>query len=273
MRLLMNRARREILTGVTLGLIFILLFIIIITWVSSSDKEVIQTNELVWKPYVYWQREEGVRKTIQMKGKKVWVFGGSAVWGTGVEWNETIPSYLANYGYNVTNYGETGYVSTQELILLIQELKSGFPPDIVIFYDGFNDVFSAYQQGVAGLPMNEFNRVKEFNLSKKWVGEYLQAKLHKQKHNLNMECTNGVLYNYYQNIEMVLALSICFKFKFYSFWQDYNYKNNKFFDKSYELAKHFKQVLEVPEEYFIDQCHLTKEGNKIIAERIYNNIK
>jgi len=42
----------------------------------------------------------------------------------------------------------------------------GQRPDLVIFYDGVNDVFSAYQQQVAGLPQNEFNRVREFNLSR-----------------------------------------------------------------------------------------------------------
>jgi len=35
----------------------------------------------------------------------------------------------------------------------------------VIFYDGVNDTFSAYQQGVAGLTQNEFNRVTELGLS------------------------------------------------------------------------------------------------------------
>lgn len=37
--------------------------------------------------------------------------------------------------------------------------------DLVIFYDGVNDTFSAYQnRGVAGLPLNESNREREFNL-------------------------------------------------------------------------------------------------------------
>jgi len=45
------------------------------------------------------------------------------------------------------------------------ELQKGNIPDIVIFYDGSSDIFSAWQQGVAGLPENEFNRRKEFQLS------------------------------------------------------------------------------------------------------------
>jgi lysophospholipase L1-like esterase len=207
-----------------------------------------------------------------MPGKKVWMFGGSAVWGTGVDWSETVPSYLAKYGYDVTNYGETGYVSTQQLILLIQELKTNIP-DIVIFYDGFNDTYSAYQQGVAGLPMNEFNRSVEFNLSKKWLGAYLKAKFRKEVHNFNMNCVNGVLWNYLKNIQTAQALAREFKFEFHYFWQDYNYDDNEFFDKVYELADKFRMVLHIDKEYFIDQCHLTKKGNEIIAARIYDNIK
>ena len=48
----------------------------------------------------------------------------------------------------VRNYGETGWVSTQELIKLMLELKrTGRKPDLVIFYDGANDVYLPYQYG------------------------------------------------------------------------------------------------------------------------------
>ena len=76
----------------------------------------------------------------------VWVFGSSAVFGTGVPDWETMPSYLSrslNGGGSscvvVTNFGMEGYVSTQEVILLTEQLKQGRHPSIVIFYEGFND--------------------------------------------------------------------------------------------------------------------------------------
>jgi len=93
------------------------------------------------------------------------------MWGTGARDDFTIASLFAkelsknNVGAKVVNYGESGYVSTQELILLIQELQSGNIPKLVIFYDGVNDVYSALQQGKAGIPQNEFNRVAEFQTS------------------------------------------------------------------------------------------------------------
>lgn len=43
------------------------------------------------------------------------------------------------------NYGENAYVSTQGLIHLILLLESGDVPDMVIFYDGVNDILAASQ--------------------------------------------------------------------------------------------------------------------------------
>ncbi len=92
------------------------------------------------------------------------------MWGTGARDAFTIPSLLAQAlqerGMNaeIVNFGETGYVSTQEVITLLLQLRKGNVPDVVIFYDGVNDTYSAYQNGVAGMPQNESNRIKEFNL-------------------------------------------------------------------------------------------------------------
>jgi lysophospholipase L1-like esterase len=77
---------------------------------------------------------------------RVWIFGGSTVWGVGTPDWETVASQLARQinaagkaCVEVTNLGVEAYVSNQELIFLIQELKAGHRPDIVVFYDGLND--------------------------------------------------------------------------------------------------------------------------------------
>jgi len=62
------------------------------------------------------------------------------------------------------DHAQYGYVSTQEVIALWLEVQRGNVPHVVIFYDGLNDVFAAFQSGVAGIPQNEFNRAAEFNL-------------------------------------------------------------------------------------------------------------
>jgi len=76
----------------------------------------------------------------------VWMFGGSAMWGTGSPDEETIPSHLSKLlnqregiDSRVFNFGESGYVSTQELVYLVRKLQTERPPDVVIFYDGFNE--------------------------------------------------------------------------------------------------------------------------------------
>jgi lysophospholipase L1-like esterase len=95
------------------------------------------------------------------------------MWGTGARDQGTIPSHLARLiaadadiqqPVEITNLGESGYVSTQEVILLMRRLQAGERPAVVLFYDGFNDVVSSYQHFEVGQPQNEDNRRDEFNL-------------------------------------------------------------------------------------------------------------
>lgn len=156
-------------------------------WVNDYYKEFNESSVTGWQPYVYWRRnscdgkyitvsKDGIRKTVNISENttgepkiRIFVFGGSAVWGTGVRNEFTIPSLISSELFKagihteVVNFGESGYVSTQEIFALIHEIQKGNMPDIVVFYDGVNDVFSAYQQGEAGIPQNENNRVKEYN--------------------------------------------------------------------------------------------------------------
>jgi lysophospholipase L1-like esterase len=157
-------------------------------WVEDYNTEFDACSAEDWHPYVYWRRkpfsgkyinidQNGFRKTIystdelvQKKPiKKIFMFGGSSMWGTGVRDEFTIPSIVGSGLVNkdihaeVTNFGESGYVNTQELTALLLQLRERNIPDLVVFYDGVNDVFSAYQQGKAGIPQNENNREKEFN--------------------------------------------------------------------------------------------------------------
>lgn len=110
-------------------------------------------------PYYHWRKmpfqgnsiqidNHLIRKTIKNPhplAKKVFLFGGSTLWGTGVPDQYTIPSLvqtLLGPGYDVYNFGETAFVSAQELNLLLEQLSNGFIPDLVIFYDGANDTYA-----------------------------------------------------------------------------------------------------------------------------------
>ncbi|MAI80703.1 MAG: hypothetical protein CL917_17310 [Deltaproteobacteria bacterium] len=155
-------------------------------------REYHDSKEMVWSPYLYWQRqsfhgqhirigENGRRHTWspsmrsspnELRVPQIFVFGGSTTWGAGARDDFTIPSLLAkqmhsaNIAVHVHNFGESGYVNTQSVMALMLELRSGNVPDIVVFYSGANDLFAALQAGHAGEPQNEGNRRQEFNLVK-----------------------------------------------------------------------------------------------------------
>ena len=156
-------------------------------WVADYWQEYASTG-MKWHPYVYWRHrpyrgrfinidESGFRVTVPTESvdtsPTIYMFGGSTMWGVGARDGYTIPSSLgrelAKRGVSATivNFGENGYVSTQERIALELALQRGERPDLVIFYDGINDTYAAWQNGVAGWPQNEQNRVGEFNLLNK----------------------------------------------------------------------------------------------------------
>ena len=120
-----------------------------------------------FEPYYHWRRNgfvgkfinvspEGVRLTvkedIKAGAKKIFMYGGSTLWGSGSPDGETIPSILQSMlgaDYDVYNFGETGYVAAQELNYLLYQLSIGDIPDVVIFYDGVNDAYAgAYSPAI-----------------------------------------------------------------------------------------------------------------------------
>ena len=179
------------------------------SWVQEYYKEFIDAWGMRWESFVYWRRQaisgqfvnvskKGIRHSWSPRGskdgtKRIFVFGGSAVWGTGARDDYTIPSLLAqsldNEGLqaNVINYGESGYILNQELFLLMRELQRGHVPDIVVFYDGVNDTYSYHQNGEAGIPLNEENRRKEFNMLKRLKTKELDRVLFSSYVNQNIQ--------------------------------------------------------------------------------------
>ena len=158
-------------------------------WMDRLIAEEQESANLRWKPYVYFRRQPfhgaflnvdslGHRRTVQdaapAPARQVFFFGGSTMFGTFQRDSGTIPSAVARdlRGRGVsdawlTNFGETGYVLTQEVIELLLQLRSGARPSAVVFYDGINDVYALWQNGEPGLPQNEFNREREFRLGRR----------------------------------------------------------------------------------------------------------
>ena len=95
-------------------------------------------------------------------------FGGSTTWGFANRDSTTRPALvarrLAGLGYDpeVTNFAQQGWVSMQGFLTLVQELRAGNVPDVVIFWDGENDVPSAWRNGRPGLPYREPEREEDY---------------------------------------------------------------------------------------------------------------
>ncbi len=217
-----------------------------------------------FEPYFHWRRdafagkfinvdEHGIRRTVKPGGgasaHKVFVLGGSTTWGTGVADDKTIPSILQSMlgeSYDVYNFGESAYVSAQELNYLIFQLNLGNIPDSVIFYDGVNDGYAgAYSPAIPRDPHNlRMNREQRGNAFMRLYDEsnysWLEARLSElfirltkgadsegaqqsaweqgiassmQKNSL------GVVDAYEAHIRQVGALAKEYGFKAFFFWQ------------------------------------------------------
>ncbi len=136
-------------------------------WSATYWQEAYFAESYRYEPYLIWRHapfqgemvnisERGLRETPGSECGPgiytVFTFGGSSMWGWGApDWG-TIAAHLqrglsARLGKPVCvmNYGEDAYVSTQEVLALMRELQRAIVPDAVVFYDGVNDVYSAYQ--------------------------------------------------------------------------------------------------------------------------------
>ncbi len=129
-------------------------------------------------PYIAWSRKpfSGETITINREGdrihplttdhpsKYIRFFGGSTIWGSGVDDLNTIPAHFnaLHKDYRVYNHGEAGFVSRQELARLINLVNQNSPMDVVIFYDGCNDCRSLCRADVSINGTRE-----EFKIAKK----------------------------------------------------------------------------------------------------------
>lgn len=111
-----------------------------------------------YKPFIGWRRlplesemvnigPDGLRvhqvgKDGKANDPSVAFFGGSTVWGTGVDDDSTLPAVFDEIteGLRVLNYGEAGWTSRQSLAQVVNLINEDKLPDVVVFYSGVNDV-------------------------------------------------------------------------------------------------------------------------------------
>jgi len=109
-------------------------------------------------PYLVWQREpfRGETITVGEDGNRhhrpttdrplghVRLFGGSTMWGKGVDDEHSIPALFNRLHPRlaVHNNGESAFVSRQSLERLINIVNQQEPVDVAVSYDGCNDFYT-----------------------------------------------------------------------------------------------------------------------------------
>lgn len=177
----------------------------------------LREQDMVWEPYLHYRfkpmsgkhntiYKNGLRKTANPSLKdsataiKIFCFGGSTMYSSGARDEYTIPSELSKLihqkfpeqNVEVTNFGCHGYTRATENIQLQRELIKKNIPDIVIFYDGVNEIISAHQNNEAGSPTNAYNRKREFKIA------------HSYKKRLKLVMTSSNLYRFITTLQRKL---------------------------------------------------------------------
>lgn len=165
-------------------------------WWQEYWVDHIHEAHLEWEPYLYVRNPTFTGKiiTIDSLGHritpvppsaapqtlKIFFLGGSTTFGWFQRNDHTIPavasarlqdSLAGRARVEATNFGVPGRVFTQEVVELILQLRAGARPDIVVFYDGINEVWAVVQDAAAGLPQNEETRADDFRRGREIVAD------------------------------------------------------------------------------------------------------
>lgn len=245
-------------------------------WAAEYWEEIHQASPTYFSPYVTWRRSHfrgkyvnveptGLRRTVNPNctpgAAEVWFMGSSTLWGTGARDDQTIPSlfseqYAKSIGpVCVTNFAEAGWVSTQNVVQLVLALKSAARrPDLVVFDDGFADVFAVYESGRADTHM-DYDRIREiFNSGIRKRGQFgylkesatyrLATTIMSRVERLRASAASKgsarkapardldalaqtAVDNYLQNIRLVDALAKGYGFEYLAFWGPVLYAGQK----------------------------------------------
>jgi hypothetical protein len=121
----------------------------------------------------YVNVSQGVRRSwTDGRGPVVWFLGGSTGYGLGQRDVHTIPSEVARLAaadgtpIRAVNLGVPGYDQWQEVQLMGNRLSRGERPDLIVFYDGNNDLVAMNYRASEGItpldePPNRFHQELE----------------------------------------------------------------------------------------------------------------
>lgn len=143
-----------------------------------------------YQPFIGWRRypfagefinvdQEGYRKTINStEGRTIRFFGGSTMWGARLEDKNTIPSLFGKCSeedFEIINHGESGFNSRQELAEMINIFLKKKRTDLVVFYDGVNDIDFLCDQNSSIPSHKRENQFKQKLLTQKASQNYFHS--------------------------------------------------------------------------------------------------
>jgi hypothetical protein len=165
------------------------------------------------------------------------------MWGLGSPDDQTIAVHLhAALARNspppcVENLGQMGFVSSQSVVQLLNELRAGHRPDRVVFYDGVNDTVAAfvYRQAGIHLAYDEIRQRVEAsrfdNTPRRWTDLLAWSHVYRLSSRFVTPLVTGppaghadalvdsVITTYLENVRVVKSLAALYGFRAAFFWQ------------------------------------------------------
>ncbi len=306
-----------------------------IDWACKHFKE-FKELQSEYRSYIGWRRlpckgetininEQGIRNTPQSelateKSPLVVFLGGSTMWGTGSDDNNTIPALFAKIaqgGYRTMNLGEAGYNAFQGYLSLQLQIIDGLRPNVVVCYGGVNDAsfrseqrpFSHSRENQIRAVMKGQDRDKEDVLSfrhfflnplKSFINKFIVNK--KPKYDFSQEraeqvakvlleswlLTRDLAEKHGANFIAILQPNAAIGKPYLEHLKKLDTDRLKGYSHLYpavlkllqnpkyqELSNNvivLTDAFDQKECIYIDECHVSPNGNKIIAKKIYNHI-
>jgi lysophospholipase L1-like esterase len=229
-------------------------------WVAEYFTEFAESNVRTYQPFIGWLRKNyagryinihnGQRQTyhpvlMPAQPLRIYAFGGSTMWGTGARDEYSIPSYLAKLAEHegialeVKNFGESAFVNWQGVIRLADLCANGDIPDLVVFYEGANDVVAKLQTPSLKRVHQNFSQwqqwIEHHNSIHNWLQNYsllyrtahgLGRRRHIQQQKNNIPApevaerlAHEVVTTYSENAAFVRRLAETYGFQVWFFWQ------------------------------------------------------
>ena len=284
-----------------------------IPWAALHYREYSQV-QFHYETPVVWRANKYEGKTINISGKhnsrltlsnledtdllkqNAFFFGGSVMWGFGSNDENTIPSNFEKLSkIKSFNFAESAWNSNQSLFYLIKLLKEGYEPELVVFYNGVNELSKCEQSAEKNLRSNviqedrlrdkfitikdetkltfkyyfsiplEFfsNLINKVNRSKGTVK--LVANLNQDNGCSDINRVKEIAENIKQNWEIANSLVNSYGGKFYAILEPHITFNNSelynFIDLSEEESKNIKNIYQEIEKIMINKTYFINFKN------------